>query len=154
MIAALAFVPPHDVTNYFEPLSGHIRNEYGDDCDEVLEYMEDNYIGRLRVNAPRRAPTFLNQIWNVFHRTFDELPRTNNSIEGWHRNFQTTVGVNHPSLWRFLDVLKQEEALNRVTILQTLGGHLCLKDCYPVKSFFLFKGELQMQNRFFFYLIT
>ena len=92
MIAALAFVPPQDEINYFEQLSGHIRIEYGDDCDEVLQYMEDNYIVRLRVNAPRRAPTFSIRIRNMFHQTFDELPRTNNSIEEWHRSSKLLLG--------------------------------------------------------------
>lgn len=122
MLAALAFVPPNDVIGCFEEVVLNIRNTHGDDLNEVIAYIENNYIGMAR-DGDRRAPTFSIELWNMFHRTFDELPRTNNSIEGWHRSFQATVGINHPTLWRFLDVLRQEEALNRMTILQMLGGH-------------------------------
>lgn len=122
MLAALAFVPPQDVIESFEELSNHINNLENFNVDEVLDYVEDNYIGRLRGNI-RRAPTFAIDRWNMFHRTFDELPRTNNSVEGWHHSFQATVGVYHPSFWRFLGMIKQEESLNRVKIAQALGGH-------------------------------
>jgi len=61
-------------------------------------------------------------IWNMFERVNDELPRTNNSIEVWHRAFQENVAACHPTFYRFLDTPKREEVV-RVSILQTLGGH-------------------------------
>ena len=59
----------------------------------------------------------------MFHRTDAELPRTNNSIEGWHRSFNAQVSSYHPTFWKFLDNLKREESLTRVQILHCLGGH-------------------------------
>ena len=56
-------------------------------------------------------------------RTDGELPRTNNSIEGWHRSFNAQVSSYHPTLWKFLDNLKREVSLTRVQILHCLGGH-------------------------------
>ena len=64
------------------------------------------------------------EVWNMFHRTDDELPRTNNSVEGWHRSFQCSLSACHPTFWKFLDLLKKEEGLIRVKILQSLGGHV------------------------------
>ena len=122
MLAALAFVPPNNVIVYYEQLYDHIRS-FNEDCDDVIEYFEDNYIGRFGRNSPRRASTFSIDLWNMFHMTFDEFPRTNNSVDGRHRSFQATVAACHPTFWKFLDVLKQEEALNRMSILQSLGGH-------------------------------
>ena len=59
----------------------------------------------------------------MFHRTQHELPRTNNSIEGWNRAFQANVSACHPTMYRFLDSLKREESMAAVSILQGLGGH-------------------------------
>ena len=89
MISALAFVPPHDVQNSLNQLAALIHDQYGNVADGVLDYFEDNYVGRFRVNAPRGIPTFPIDFWNMFHRTDDELPRTNNAVEGWYRGFQT-----------------------------------------------------------------
>ena len=123
MILALAFVPLDNVIAYFEELADHLRNAFNEDCDDLLDYFEDNYIGRFRRNAPWRALLFSINLWNMFHRTFNELPKTTNCIEGWHRSFQATVAVCHPTFWKFLELLKKEDALNRVKILQARSGH-------------------------------
>ena len=123
MVAALAFVPPQDVENSFVQVDRLIRNQYPGDADEFLDYFEDTYIGRYRQNAARRAPMFAIELWNMFNRTDEELPRTNNSIEGWHSGFQAHVSCTHPTFWKFLDVLKSEERIVRVRSLQNQGGH-------------------------------
>ena len=96
MISALAFLPPNDVQNSFDQLAALIRNQYGNDADGVLDYFEDHYVGRFRANAQRGTPTFPIDFWNMFHRTDDELPRTNNAVEGWYRGFQAHVSACHP----------------------------------------------------------
>ena len=123
MIAALAFVPPDEVEAYFEQCCDYARNLYNDNCDPIIDYFEDIYIGRFRRNAPGRAPLFAQALWNMFHGTFNETARTNNSIEGWHRSFQATVGASHPSCWNFMEKLIQDHRLHCVNLLQVLGGH-------------------------------
>ena len=39
----------------------------------------------------RSAPTFAVKFWNMQSRVADGLPRTNNSVEGWHHAFQSAV---------------------------------------------------------------
>ena len=75
MLAALALVPPNNVIDSFDTLAYYSRNGYGQD-------LEDNYMGRFRHNAPRRLPTFNSETCNMFHRTDNELPRTNDAAEG------------------------------------------------------------------------
>ena len=89
----------------------------------ILEYFEDTYIGRHRRNAPRRTAMFPVVLWYMFHRTDEELPRTNNSVEGWHRSFQAHVSSSHPIFWKFLQVLQNEENYIRVKIIQNEVGH-------------------------------
>ena len=53
----------------------------------------------------------------MYHRTDEELPRTNNSVAGWHRSFQRHVSACHPNFWKFLEMLKKEETVVRVNII-------------------------------------
>ena len=39
----------------------------------------------------RRRPCFPQELWNVCERVVEDLPRTNNSLEGWHRAFDRIV---------------------------------------------------------------
>ena len=54
MISALAFVDPPDVPQAFYDLEVEIRNDYGqhNGIDEVLDYLEDTYIGMQQRGRP------------------------------------------------------------------------------------------------------
>ena len=119
MIPAFAFIPPNDVVDAFERLIEVIRNQYGDETDGVLDYFEDTYIGRFRRNAAPAKPVFPIQMWNMFHQTHEELPRTSNHIEGWHRKLQRICMCYYPNFWKFINLLKKEQTLNRVDMVQT-----------------------------------
>ena len=82
MIAALAFIPPGNVVNAFERLYEVIRNTYGIAVDAVLDYFKETYIGRFRRNAACGVPLFSIEMWNILHRANQEMPRSNNHIEG------------------------------------------------------------------------
>ena len=105
IIPALAFVPPQDVIAAFEELCDELPAE----SQPVVDYFEDTYISRPQQWG--RPPIFGNDLWNMFDRAQDELPRTNNSVERWHRSFQSNVGGNHPNFWNFVDFIKREQAL-------------------------------------------
>ena len=51
MLSALAFVPPNDVIRYFELLIDEIRNNFNDECDDLIGYFEDTYIGNRVIKA-------------------------------------------------------------------------------------------------------
>jgi len=55
-------------------------------------------------------------------RVEDVLPRTNNSVEGWHRAFHSSLSCAHPSLWKFIKQIRKEEALQHFNITQTMNG--------------------------------
>ena len=125
MISALAFVDPPDVPQAFYDLEAEIRNDYGqhNGIDAVLDYFEDTYIGRQRRGRPRARPRFPIELWNMFDRTREELPRTNNHVEGWHRRFSGNCDGSHPTLWKLLRSFQREENLVRAEINQVIGGH-------------------------------
>ena len=62
-----------------------IRNQYGNGTDAVLDYFENNYVGRFCVYAARGIPTFKIDFCNafaMFHCTDDKILRINNAVEG------------------------------------------------------------------------
>jgi hypothetical protein len=52
---------------------------------DFVDYFEDTYIGRPIRGARRRCPRFSISMWNCFNRLDQQLPRTNNSAEGWNK---------------------------------------------------------------------
>ena len=50
------------------------------------------------------------------------IPRTNNSVEAWHRSYIATVGYHHPNIWRFIDALKREQGLIELKQAKFLAG--------------------------------
>ena len=81
-IPALSFVLIEDTVTAFDQLAAHCRNLE----QPVLDYFETNYVGELR-RGRRLEPLFLHALWNMNARVEDNLPRTNNDIEGWHSGF-------------------------------------------------------------------
>lgn len=119
MIAALAFVPLRDVVRAFEELQEHVSRE----VDPVLMYFEDSYIGRKR-GRHRVEPMFKHNIWNVNERALNDLPKTNNNVEGWHRKMKTAMGASHPTIWCFLNIMKKEQAITNLTLNQEAAGNV------------------------------
>ena len=70
----------------------------------------------------RRRPHFPQELWNVHERVVEDFPRTNNSLEGWHRSFDRRVAITHPTLCRLADRLRKEQADNELLIDQVAAG--------------------------------
>lgn len=85
MLVALSFIPVNRVViEYFEILCNQVHEIHLRACDDVLVSLQDAYIRSFRQNASSHPPSFVTEIRNMFQRTFDELPRTNNSIDEYH----------------------------------------------------------------------
>ena len=127
-LVSLAFLPEEEIEEGFDILDGlrenneHLREN--EKLVELMSYFEDTYIGRPQRRGRRRAPRYHPSLWNVRGRTTAGLPRTNNSLEGWHCALQTLFDGPHPSIWKFFEGLKKEIVLTMVDIetMQT-GGH-------------------------------
>lgn len=92
-----------------------------DILSNLINYFEDTWIGRPCRRA-RRAPLFSINIWNCYSMLEYDIPRTNNSVEGWHNSFNSMLSALHPSVWIFINALKKEESLNRFKIEQYTAG--------------------------------
>jgi len=74
MILGLAFVPPADVAQSFEELSDYLP----DRLQPVLDYVEDNYIGRINRRGVRRTATFEIGVWNMYDFVVTDYARVKN----------------------------------------------------------------------------
>lgn len=117
MLPALAFLPEEQVVAAFEKLSEIMPPE----AEPIVDYFEDSYIGRMR-RGGRKHPRFPIHMWNMKERVEYDLPRTNNSLEGWHNSLQANVTACHPNIWTFIDVLRKQQSLSQLSITQLLAG--------------------------------
>jgi hypothetical protein len=123
MLPALAFVPENDVVEAFEEV---VESPYYLQEQHILQplvdYFEDVWIGRPQRGNRRRPPTYKHSLWNCYDSTLDGLPKTNNAVEGWHLSFSNLLCAHHPTIWKFINGLKQEQSLNDFKINQYLAG--------------------------------
>lgn len=116
-LSALAFVPINNVIQYFEKIiSSYYFVENENILSKLVDYFEDTWIGRPNRRKCRRLAKFSIEMWNCYDSVLQNLPRTNNSVEGWHHAFNTALGANHVTIWKFISFLKREQVLQEVLI--------------------------------------
>lgn len=96
---------------------------------EVLLYFEKMWIGQKRtrgeyrrkffllqleifhihLGSRRTKPQFPVQMWNVFERVVRDLPRSDNSVEGWPRAFNNRVSIEHPTVTKLARCILREQ---------------------------------------------
>ena len=120
MVIALAFVPIADIYAYVDVLA----NELPIELQPLLNWFEDNYIGRLnRRGNGRRPPLFPPEMWNLYHRTLNREDRTNNHAEAAHRRLHAELGMHHPTIWKFIDALRKVQKGRDSYYEQLVAGH-------------------------------
>lgn len=122
-LPSLAYVPENEVINAYNNL---LETTYFTENDEllspILNYFEETWIGCMDRRQKRRAPKFDISIWNCYSLVSEDLPRTNNAVEGWHNCFTSILNQCHPSIWKFIFALKKEEDINKVKLEQYIAG--------------------------------
>jgi len=77
--------------------------------------------GRQR-RGRRAQPRFPIALWNQYHRVENNLPRSNNAVEGWHNAFNSSVCIAHPSVARLARKLQQEQHATSIRRIQQAHG--------------------------------
>uniref|UniRef100_A0AC34G2S0 MULE transposase domain-containing protein n=1 Tax=Panagrolaimus sp. ES5 TaxID=591445 RepID=A0AC34G2S0_9BILA len=90
---ALAFFPVEFVERAFVVLKNHLEELYSERDDfaaimAVCDYFEETYVGKL-VRRRRNQPLFAKELWNMYEKTVEGDPRTNNSVEGGHNKLHS-----------------------------------------------------------------
>ena len=119
---ALGFVPPIDVVPCYEELIDSLSDQLIADLSDFLQYFEKTWIG-IEHHGRRRHPLFDVELWNVRDRVERSLPRTSNSVEGWHRAFDQRVNMTHPTTSKLIRKIVVEQSSNEITLEKVRCGH-------------------------------
>lgn len=103
---ALAFCRVNDVYDRYNVLADELLTNFGDtdENQNFIQYFENTWVGRAR-----RNPLFSIEMWNCLNMTEIHLPRTNNSVESFHKSFQTAFACHHPTIFKLLEALLNEQ---------------------------------------------
>ncbi|CAF2249018.1 unnamed protein product [Rotaria magnacalcarata] len=119
-LIALAFVPVLDVIKAYES----IVDDFEDDADEFLDYFEKTWIEeRKKRGTGRKKQRFPVELWNVHDRVSQNLPHSNNSIEGCHNAFAQHVSITHPTINKSTAKIRTEQSKFEIDIAQIRLGH-------------------------------
>ncbi|QQP55167.1 Uncharacterized protein FKW44_008267 [Caligus rogercresseyi] len=73
--------------------------------------MERVWIGQHNDGENHRTPPkFRHSLWNVYQLVLNDVPKTNNAVEGWHRGLMSQFNSQHPDIWKCINGLKNEQA--------------------------------------------
>uniref|UniRef100_A0A915ET50 MULE transposase domain-containing protein n=1 Tax=Ditylenchus dipsaci TaxID=166011 RepID=A0A915ET50_9BILA len=117
-LSALAFLPVAEVGLGFDEVVAAIGEKIADgtvhqskvvELQAHLKYFEKIYVRRLDAN--RATANFLFPVdgWNCFDIVLNKLLRTNNAMEGWHKQFNQKFPKKNLNLSHFIVRLKEEE---------------------------------------------
>ena len=53
------------------------------------------------------------EMWFMYERVEIDLPRTTNTVEGWHKLFQHTVGYAHPNNYKLIKSIQLKQCYSR-----------------------------------------
>jgi len=85
----------------------------------MLVFIEKYYIGKLKKGSKsiRNDPFFAISSWNVYDRVLNDLPRTNNAVEAWHKAFANDIN-DHPLSFKLIEFFRKEQDSTEVKIGQ------------------------------------
>src|SRR5437763_13191821 len=120
-IPALAFLAPDAIPAAFDQLRDNIPDEAGG----IIQWFDDNYVnGKLRRTLRdgsqiRIPPLFPPIFWSVVDNIEYAFPRTTNSVEAWHRRWETVVGATHLGIFR---EIRKEQNQTQLEIESIMRG--------------------------------
>ena len=86
------------------------------------------YIRRGR----RLPPLFPHALWDM-HTLQDDLPRTNNNLEGWHNRFSSMFTHSHTSICNFIEILMWDSFHKHMATAQMLV-HVALRSKQHIQT--------------------
>ena len=60
-----------------------------------------------------RAPMLSKEMWFMYERVEINLPRTTDTVEGWHKLFQHIVGYAHPNNYELIESIQLKQCYSR-----------------------------------------
>ena len=118
LLACLPFVPVGSIEDAMFVIYERTRHggEYAS-MIPIVESFEKTYLGTLDMHG-RSGAIFAIEDWNFYDVTVEgkEIPRTNNTVEGFHRGFSERFTGAHPPMMKFANALKQQQRATDFTL--------------------------------------
>lgn len=133
-IPALAFLPVTEIPAAFDILKNNLNNmnnipeESEEGLDNLIKWFERNYVlGRERHatrsgTVIRSRPLFPPTLWSVVDNIEYALPRTQNSVEAWHRRWISILGNVHIGTFKMINEIQKEQKRVELDIESILRG--------------------------------
>ena len=115
------FLPPKHIVHAFNEIKSIAHDEF----KQILEYFETYYIGEpnSKNSKSRKAPMFSIDLWNVYKRVAEDLPRTNNPVEVWNKVFELSC-QKHSTVNKLIEQFRLEQNNTDVIIDQINSGDI------------------------------
>lgn len=110
-LIALAFVPSDEIPEAFYILKQHLPVEAANVADWFESYYISGKVKRHLRNGTevRTPPPFTPKMWSVYDSVEENIPRTQNNIEAWHRRWENIIGRAHPGLHYIIEEFQKEQ---------------------------------------------
>lgn len=98
------------------------------EANGIMEWFEIYYIrGRVRRtlrngNVYQTDPLFPPSLWSVTDNIEYAFPRTQNSVEAWHRRWETLVGRAHVGVFKIIKEIQNEQHQVELNVESILRG--------------------------------
>jgi hypothetical protein len=139
MYLNLAFVPIGHVEKKIRKcLELKVKENINQKFNSFKKYFEKTYIKNEENLCLSKEPLFSHCFWSVYDNVLMNIPRTTCSVEAWHRLLKCTSSLPHPNLAKFVEIIKNEEEITRVELLQETNGLFR----FPRKNFI--EGKLRL----------
>lgn len=116
MIKSLAFVPEDEVNSYYLELKENFEHR---ESKKFGNWFEKNYL--MTRNQSLYSPVF----WTVNQNKpgTEYFPRTQNSVEAWHRRLKVVVGKRHAGLYKLIGDLSKEMIMSKMQVEKIKSGN-------------------------------
>ena len=123
LILALPLLPKNRIYEAYQEIVVLIKNIYpAENVSELLNYVEYTYIGVKTEGIALKEPFYNIHEWSVYDSVKKSYPRTNNTVEAWHRGFNASIQIKRPNIAYLINKLLVSEETDKYNILQSKRG--------------------------------
>ena len=86
-------------------------------------YFEENYIKKKNFKQKHENGEIY-FTWSIYMNVMNDIVRTSNSFEGWHRSIKDRINHKNPGVDELVALLKDIQNITEIYILISLYGYL------------------------------
>ncbi|CAF4615984.1 unnamed protein product [Rotaria socialis] len=121
---SLSVTGQHSTRNSFDRLRNWSnQGGQGNDAKRYSQRLSLSLGLESLTELDEKKPQFDHTLCNIYDRVIADLPRSNNSVGGWHGAFANRVNITHPTIKKLTEEIRREQSKFEVDIAQLFQGH-------------------------------